>query len=271
MSKIQVREMTPEDRYFIGTCSHVNESAEADASSSRRLAYIDALHQKGMRALAAVDDGQTVAFAYVVPIEVSPWGPLGQDLAVIPCLYVPDDHAGQGIGRLLVEAAERIARDQGRKGIAVEAYYHDFWLMPAPFFERCGFEIAREYVHGQPDSDAPLNRVALMWKRFDPTAEAPEFLTRHYVYEPLENRVRVDLFYNTFCHTSDVEAQRVREVAAEFGGQVALYEYCNDDPAVLQKYQISRAIFVNGQEIGWGYEAPRENLREAFQKAVAES
>ena len=74
MSKIQVQEMTPEDRYFVGTCSHVNESAEADASSSRRLVYTDAPHQKGMRALATVDDGQSVAFAYVVPIEVSPWG-----------------------------------------------------------------------------------------------------------------------------------------------------------------------------------------------------
>jgi len=49
---------------------------------------------------------------------------------------------------------------------------------------------------------------------------------------------------------------------------VALNEYRADDPDVLQYYQLPRGIFVNGKEIGWGYEAPREGIREAITKAL---
>ncbi|MFC2172374.1 hypothetical protein ACFLU6_07050 [Acidobacteriota bacterium] len=33
----------------------------------------------------------------------------------------------------------------------------------------------------------------------------------------------------------------------------------------------TRAIFVNGKEIGWGYEAPRNGLRETISKAIEQS
>jgi len=36
-------------------------------------------------------------------------------------------------------------------------------------------------------------------------------------------------------------------------------------------YQIPRAIYVNGSEIGWGYEAPKDGIREAIQRAMTES
>jgi len=80
--------------------------------------------------------------------------------------------------------------------------------------------------------------------------------------------VGVDLFWNTFCQTSDIEAHRVREVVAEFGDSVVLNEYCADDHVILSRYQTPRGIFINGKEIGWGYEAPKEGIREAVSKAL---
>jgi hypothetical protein len=50
-----------------------------------------------------------------------------------------------------------------------------------------------------------------------------------------------------------------------------LNEYPADDPAVFQQYQMSRGIFVNGKEIGWGYEAPRDGIRKAISEAVGKS
>ena len=38
MPEIIIRDMLPEDEYFVGTCSHVNESAETDAAGMRRIA-----------------------------------------------------------------------------------------------------------------------------------------------------------------------------------------------------------------------------------------
>jgi hypothetical protein len=57
-------------------------------------------------------------------------------------------------------------------------------------------------------------------------------------------------------------------VVAEFGDSVVLNEYCADDRDILLRYQTVRAIFVNGTEIGWGYQAPKEGIREAISKAL---
>ena len=60
----------------------------------------------------------------------------------------------------------------------------------------------------------------------------------------------------------------VREVAAEFGDAVVLREHCSDDPAIRDRYGIERAIYIDGREVGWGYEAPKDGLRETIRKAM---
>ena len=101
--------------------------------------------------------------------------------------------------------------------------------------------------------------------------EVPRLLRPSWEYEPVPGKVAVDLFWNTFCQTSHIEAARVREVASEFGDGVVLREHCADDRDVLVACQMARAIFVNGREIGWGYEAPREGLRSAIGAALEAS
>ena len=66
----------------------------------------------------------------------------------------------------------------------------------------------------------------------------------------------------------DIEADRVREVAAEFGDRVVFREYCGDDRDTPLEHQIPRAIYVQGNEIGWGYEAPRDGVRAAISAAL---
>lgn len=138
------------------------------------------------------------------------------------------------------------------------AYTHDFWFMPAGFFEACGFSAVDR-----------RRQEVLLWKVFDETARAPQLLKRNYNYGPISGKVVIDLFFNTFCQTSLIEAQRVREVAAEFGEDVVLREYSADDRETLLQFQTPRAIFVNGKEIWWGHEAPREGIREAISQALS--
>ena len=116
-----------------------------------------------------------------------------------------------------------------------------------------------------------LNKEAILWKVLDPSAEIPRFLQPNYQYKPVPGKVVVDLFANMFCQTSNIEAQRVREVTAEFGGAVIINEYPADDPAVLSRYQMPRGIFVNGKQIGWGYEAPKDGIRKAISQALKKS
>ena len=66
------------------------------------------------------------------------------------------------------------------------------------------------------------------------------------------------------------EAERVREVAAEFGDKVVLNEYPAHERETLLRYQYPRGIFANGKEIFWGYEAPKEGISEAIERALEE-
>ena len=100
---------------------------------------------------------------------------------------------------------------------------------------------------------------------------APQLLQPDYRYEPLCGKVVVDLFWNGLCQTSNIEAERVRGVCKEFGTAALLNEYCAEDRDILLAHQIPRAIFVNGAEIGWGYEAPKDGIRTAIQRAMSES
>ncbi len=49
---------------------------------------------------------------------------------------------------------------------------------------------------------------------------------------------------------------------------MALTEYCADDRAILCHHRISRGIFINGREVDWGHEAPKDSLREAIVQAL---
>ncbi|MFP3897573.1 MAG: N-acetyltransferase family protein [Anaerolineales bacterium] len=256
--KILVRDMQTEDEAFVGTCSHVKETKKWTASCARRVPWLCRQREHGLRVKVALVDGEHAGFLYMMPIEIAPWGPAGRDLMSIQCLFVQEAMAGQGVGRALIKAAEREAHVQEQHGLVVTGFHHDFWFMPAPFFEKCGFTVA-----------ARKDNIAILWKPFSLSAEPPHFIERNYSFSPLPEKVAIDLFWSHSCQTIDTEAQRVREVAEEFGEAVALRTYCADDPTVRDRYGIHRGIFIEGEEIGWGYEAPREGLREAIRSALA--
>ena len=269
MSTIQIRYMDATSEYFVGTCSHVGESRGIDACGKRRINWLRNMYKRGLRVKVALLDDRPVGFLYVMPIEVCPWGPLGKDLSVIPCLFVLNNEKSKGAGSGLIAEAEKEARLQGKKGIVTVGYYHDFWFMPARFFEKCGFSLVGKIREVTSEGENEyLNKEAILWKVFDHSAEAPEFLKANYHFKPIPGKVVVDLFWNVFCSTSNIEAQRVREVVIEFEDSVVLNEYPADDPTILKRYQMPRGIFINGKEIGWGYEAPKDGIRKAISQAL---
>lgn len=257
MPLVEIRDMDTIDEYFVGTCTHVGESDEIDVTAERRLAWLRDMYKKGLRVKVAILDSNQVGFLYMMPIEICPWGPSGRDLLAIPCLFVKKEAQHRGAGQALVIEAEEETRCQGRKGIVTIGYYHDFWFMPASFFERCGFSVAQR-----------KGETAILWKVFDTSVEAPRLLERNHQFKPKADKVVVDLFWNTFCLTSNTEAQRVREVVEEFEDAVVLNEYCADKQEILSRYQTPRGIFINGKEIWWGYEAPKEGIRKAISQAL---
>jgi len=261
MSDLIVRGMKAEDEYFITTCSHINESAEIDICTKMRRQLFAVMKSEGTVFMVAMLDDKHIGFAYGIAIERSLWGPLGQSLMVIPCLYVLEEETSHGAKKALIASIEQDARAAGCHGVTITAY-QDLpgaeWFMPASFFESIGYIPVET-----------RGREILLWKPFLSEAVPPHFLQPHYIFQPIEGTVVVDLFWNAFCQTSAIEAQRVREVCEEFGDCVRLREFHAEDPEVLLRHQISRAIYVNGEEIHWGYEAAKDGIREAIERALS--
>jgi GNAT superfamily N-acetyltransferase len=260
MAELIVRDMQAEDEMFMSTCSHVGESIEIDSRAAMRRQHFKAMRSYGAACKVALSDGEQRGFAYGVPIERASWGPIGHTLMVIPCLYVMQPKTLRGAGKALIASIERDAQHLGCKAVTITAYRNVSdadWFMPASFFESLGYAPV-----------AARGREILLWRPFSPDAASPHFLQPHYVCEPTEGVVVVDLFWNAFCLTSAIEAQRVRDVCHEFSERGRLREFQAEGHEILLKYQLARAIYVNGQEIGWGYEAPRKGIRAAIQQAL---
>ena len=258
--EVVVRDMSEEDMPFVGTCSHIGESMEIDASSRRRLSWLSWAHDKGARVKVALVGGRQAGFIHIMPVEICPCGPIGLDAMFIPCIYTAKSYEGRGVGTALVKAAVREAVRQQAECIATIAYLHDNWYMPAGFFRKCGFSICD---HG--------GTTALMWIPLTADAIPPKLVETYHEHRTRSGKVVVESFWNRFCQTSDVEAQRVREVVGEFGQDVVLEEHCSEDMATHCGLATCRGIFVNGREVGWGHEAPKDGLRAAISEALRES
>ena len=250
--------MTEDDEYYVGTCTHVNEdNIEIESSSPRRISWLKQMEKNGLKTKVALLDNVHAGFIYIMPVEINPFEIQGHDLMVFPCLVSQSKFSSKGVGKKLIEAAEEETLKQHRKGIATLAMFGDFWLMPAKYFEKLGYKVAEK--HGG---------RAILWKQFDSTAESPQFRKIKYKFKPILGKVVVDLFWNVFCSTSDIEAQRVREVVSEYKKDVVLNEYSGTNPSILKQYGLSRSIFIDGKWMEVGPEIEKKKLRQEIDIAI---
>ncbi len=252
-----VKQATEEDIPFLAACGHTEDDQEIHESVRRKVDWFKKQWKMGLISLMGIAEGKKAGCLNIFPIENCPWGPKGEDLLVMPCLFVTWDYQGKGLGKALIERAIEIAKSSERKGLVVFGFSDPDWFLPVTFFKRFGFEEVSQ------NGDETL-----MWLKFVDDAIPPDQLVGRYRFSPVVGKVVVDLFFNEFCQTSDIEAQRVKEVAGEFGDRVVLNVYNAGDYSTREEHELSRGIFVNGRELFWGYEAPREGIREALREAL---
>ena len=255
--EVLVKVASVDDIPFLAACGHTEEDKEIQDSVSRKTEWFRKQWRDGLISLVGFVNGERAGCLNVFPIENSPWGPKGKDLLVMPCLFVKWEFQGKGLGRALMEKAVDIARSSGKKGLVAFSFSEPEWFLPVDFFVKFGFEEISQ------NGDERL-----MWLKLANDATVPIQFVSRYRYTPVTGKVVIDLFFNTFCETSDIEAQRVREVAEEFGDKVFLNVHCADNHCIRERFELSRGIFINGRELFWGYEAPREGIREAVREAL---
>ncbi len=86
------------DEWFITTCSHVDESEEINRCAQRRRILFEKLRAEGARFKVAILDGVHAGFIHGVPIRRASWSAVGENLMMIPCLFVRERFSGRGVG-----------------------------------------------------------------------------------------------------------------------------------------------------------------------------
>jgi GNAT superfamily N-acetyltransferase len=260
---MQVLDLNDEHMRFVASCTHMQDlDEETERAREVRESWLKDYLAKGLKVKVVVDNGEPFGFAHCLPIEMGCSGIAGKDLMTIPCLTlkngrVYNQQRGSGYGRALMNAVELEAKNSDKKGVAVLAFDHQCWFMPAPFFLRLDYrEVDRD------------GAAVLMLKAF---ADVTPPVIRKLKYTPqlTPGKVTVDVFWAPLCLTSIVEIRRVREVCATYGDKVICNEFNGADIETLEKYQTARAIFINGTRKDWGCAAPRDELKQEIDNALA--
>ncbi|RLD13417.1 MAG: hypothetical protein DRI28_05915 [Caldiserica bacterium] len=268
MDKLIIRDLTMKDEYFVGTCSHIYESEDYDRCAEKRIEFISKNCKKGLRVKVAIVDGEYVGFIHIIPIEFSPFGPIGENLMSIPCLFVQPNFRKKGVGTKLIKEAFKEAIKQDRNGIVTVGYSENLWFMPAEFFKKVGFKTLKVEKMKSLGEKYPNYERILLWKTYNEDAEKPDFLKPNYEFKSIPGKVVVDVFYNTFCQISLIQLEKVKRVIDEFSSHILLNLYNSDDREILLRYQIPQGVFINGIELGTLYGVSEYEIRKTIVKEL---
>jgi GNAT superfamily N-acetyltransferase len=226
-------------------CIHYDFSADCPINRETALACFEpGVKQKiwwryyhtyiGLQTLVAYEGHQPVGHVEFMPIEHAPRSIVGQDLTVINCLYVPEANRGQGIGRMLIDAAECQAQTVSA-GFVVVAYQNEEF-MPKGYFEHVGFSCVDE-----------RDDKCLLVKR-SPKAKSPSFLPIRYQPRETTGALAVDFFLPHQCPFFGWAGERLRRAVRKLPYRVELQLIQITDRPAIERWGIAQGLFIDGHE-----------------------
>lgn len=247
-----------EPLYFV--CLEDWSSEMAEAGNHKQIWY-EKMRHKGLRVKLALDDeGAVGGMIQYLPVEHS--FAEGEDLDVILCIWVHGYKKGrgsfqrQGMGRALLEAAERDSRYRGAKGIAAWGIALPFW-MKASWFKKMGYE--------KIDKDG---MIVLLWKPFTDDAKPPTLIRAKKQPLQTEGKVTVTCYKSGWCPAQNIAFERAKRASREVGDDVAFVEIDTSERCTLVEWGYSDALFLDQREMRTGPPPSYEKVRSAISKKV---
>ncbi|NND84989.1 MAG: GNAT family N-acetyltransferase [Acidimicrobiia bacterium] len=258
---MEIIDLTEQHRELFCLCLE-DWSEEAREAGPRRSGWLDRMEPLGLRAKLAVDDaGEVGGMIQYLPIEHS--FVLGEDLWVIPCIWVHSydegrgDFSGNGMGTALLEAAEQDARARGAKGMVAWGLGVPVW-MKASWFRKHGYEVADRQ-----------NVRTLVWKPFDDDAVAPRWIPeKEPPFDRHPGKVNITAYSHGWCMAGNLVLERARRVADEFGDAVVFDEVRLPDRRAMVEHGQIDAVFLNGKDVSGGAPVSLEKLRRTVARQV---
>jgi GNAT superfamily N-acetyltransferase len=236
-------------------------SADISEAGDHKARWFEKFKDRGLRVKLALDDrGEVGGMIQYLPIERST--AQGEGLYMIQCVWVHGHKQGRGnfqkkgMGKALLEAAEKDAKDLGAVGMAAWGLLLPFW-MKASWFRKHGYR--------QADRDG---MAALVWKPFAKDAKPPRFIKLKKKPEKKPGVVTITAFKNGWCPAQNLTYERARRASVEFGNKVDFETIDTSDRTTMMEWGISDAVLIDGKQVGFGPPPSYQKIRKLIEARV---
>lgn len=257
---MEVIDLAEENRHLYFCCLE-DWSDEITEGIPKKEEWFNKMVKRGLRAKLAVDEVGTVGgMIQYLPAEHSFIE--GGGLYFINCIWVHGydkgrgNLQGKGMGRALVDAAERDAKDRGAKGMAAWGVMFPFW-MKASWFKKQGYSNADR-----------TGTAVLLWKAFANDAAPPKWIKKKKVPQSIPGAVTVTSFTNGWCTGQNMTYERAKRAAEELGEKVIFEAVDTSEREALTEWGIADGLFIDGKEVNTGPPPSYDKIVELITKRL---
>ncbi len=206
----------------------------------KRLKWIEEMMPKGLEIIVALGPRKSKkGLIEYLPIEIAPEPVKGESSLFINCIWVLSRYSKAGIGKGLMQHFLKEAKNVG--GATVLAYEDDKWFdyfdyMPASFFRRFGFEeVSRDGTRVLLHLDLGAHKLPML-------VSPKKRVTGE------KGKIVMDVFCNSQCPWCGLMLDTVKRNLRE-SSNVTLNVVNTDKRDVIERFGISRGIFINGEPV----------------------
>jgi len=241
---MQIMDLIEEHKSLYFACLE-DWSEEIREGGNHKELWYEKMKDMGLRVkLALSDEGQVGGMIQYVPIEHS--FAAGKDLYFILCIWVHGHKKGRGnfqkrgMGKALLQVAEKDARERGAKGMAA-------WGMALPVFMKASWFKQQGYK--------PVDRMGLqvlLWKPFDKEAVPPRWIKKKKNPETIPGRVTVTAILSGWCPAMNMTFERAKRAVAEIGDSAVFQAIDAFDRETIMEWGMSDALFIDRKQVRSG-------------------
>jgi len=257
---MQVIDLTQEHKSLYFACLE-DWSEEIREGGNHKELWYEKMKDMGLRVKLALDDrGQVGGMIQYVPIEYS--FAAGKELYFILCIWVHGHKKGRGnfqkrgMGKALLQAAEKDARERGAKGMAA-------WGMALPVFMKAAWFKHQGYK--------PVDRMGLqvlLWKLFDKAAVPPRWIKKKKNPETIPGKVTVTAILNGWCPAMNMTFERARKASSEMGDRVLFRAVDTFDRQALLEWGVSDALYIDHKQVRTGPPPSYDKIKKKIARRV---
>ena len=232
------------ESYFVCLEDWSDEMKEA---GDHKACWHRRMKDKGLGVKLALDEeNNAVGLIQYVPVEHS--YAEGKDLYAILCIWVHGykkgvgNHQKKGIGKALLNAAEKDSADRGAKGMVAWGLSIPVW-MKASWFIKQGYKRADKLGSMGPE---------LVWKAFSPDASPPRWIRQRKKPGSEPGQVSVTAFINGWCPAQNIVHNRAKRAAEELGEKVSYREIHTGNRDLFLEWGIGDALYIDDKKINTG-------------------